>query len=233
MASKGERESIAGQLKTLDRDTWQRTEDAVIGIISERDSKFPLLLSRDAYIKLKVDRLDGADADEIAKAQVETGEEFDKANDRIHNSLVVIYRNCSDARAVLHKYRAGRSITVRGRGGHERTEIALDADGRSAWMELKSIAMGGQGIETVESALSELYGLGEQTDSMSARQLTIEHETLVRRILDTPDISLDLIFKTHLLKCIKRYGNDFDVVEHQCSTDRNKSHSDTVREIHS
>ena len=86
MASKGERESIAGQLKTLDRDTWQRTEDAVIGIISERDSKFPLLLSRDAYIKLKVDRLDGADADEIAKAQVETGEEFDKANDRIHNS---------------------------------------------------------------------------------------------------------------------------------------------------
>jgi hypothetical protein len=40
------------------------------------------------------------------------------------------------------------------------------------------------GVETVEAALGQLYQLGEQTEMMSARQLVIEHETLVQKIKD-------------------------------------------------
>ena len=105
------------------------------------------------------------------------------------------------------------------------------ADGRSAWEELKSTAFGGLGIESVERDLTELYELSESTSTIQARQMIIKHESLVQKIKNAPDFGLETLFKVHILKIMKKYGTDFDVVEHACSMDQTVNYNNigTIR----
>ena len=80
--------------------------------------------------------------------------------------------------------------------------------------------------------MSELFSLKEAS-GMSARDLCSTHSTLVRRIEEDRDLlqNRKLIWKVHLLSCLHNLGGEYDVVEHACATDRDKTYEDTLREI--
>jgi hypothetical protein len=135
MSSKAsEKESIAQSIRYLDRDTWSKIEDALIGIIADRNAKIPLLLTREEYVLHQADKLpDGSPQETLQKSRDKAVEDYDDANDGIHNALAVLFRNCPDARAVLHKYRAGRTDVTSSIDGQDVTNFQLIADGRAAW----------------------------------------------------------------------------------------------------
>ena len=209
---------IARELKALDKDTWNRYETAIIGLLGK--DKFPLLLERDEWVAERSSTAkDGEDGVKVAS------EEYDTASDAIHNQLSILFRMVPEVNNILAKYKAGRKI-VRG----DAEVLVLTADGAAAWKEMREVAMSGTGIETVERMLAELFGL-EDGDSESARDLVTKHESLVRQIEEIGIDDIKLVWKHHLLKCVKQYGSDFDVVEHLCATDRTKTYVDTVRDI--
>ena len=97
--------------------------------------------------------------------------------------------------------------------------------------QLRSVALGRLGVESVERDLTALYEMNDTISNLGAVHGIIEHERIVQRIKNAPDFNVDMIFKVHLLKLMGQFGNDFDVVEHSCATDRNKNYSDTCREL--
>ena len=76
-----------------------------------------------------------------------------------------------------------------------------------------------------------MFTLGDEAGACGARELASRHQAYVRQIEEIPDVTLEMIWKTHLLKCLRSCGSEYDVVEHDCSADRNKSYIDTIRDI--
>ena len=164
-STKAEQSSISSSLTRLDRDSWLQTEDALIGILGDKDAKAPLIVTREEYVEGKTLGLRG---EGLIQERINHGNEYDKDNDQVHSVSSVVFRNCGEARAILHKYRAGRTIEEQDMKEEEEDEIgdkiqtkmtqriAWTADGRAAWEELKSTALGGLGIESVERDLTEL-----------------------------------------------------------------------------
>ena len=238
-STKAEQSSISSSLTRLDRDSWLQTEDALIGILGDKEAKAPLIVTREEYVE---GRTLGMKGEGLIEEMVKHGNDYDKDNDQVHNVLSIVFRNCGEASAILHKYRAGRTIEERNMKEEEdeigdkiqpkmTQRITWTADGRAAWEELKSTALGGLGIESVERDLTELYELSESTSTIQARQMIIKHESLVQKIKNAPDFGLDTLFKVHILKIMKKYGNDFDVVEHTCSTDQKVNYNQTCRQL--
>ena len=108
---------IARELKALDKDTWNRYETAIIGLLGK--DKFPLLLERDEWVAERSSTAkDGEDGVKVAS------EEYDTASDAIHNQLSILFRMVPEANNILAKYKAGRKI-VRG----DAEVLVLTADG--------------------------------------------------------------------------------------------------------
>ena len=53
MKSTREQESISSSLTRLDRDSWARNEGALIGLIGDKDAKWPLICTREQFTKKK------------------------------------------------------------------------------------------------------------------------------------------------------------------------------------
>ena len=140
-STKAEKSSISSSLTRLDRDSWLQTEDALIGILGDKDAKAPLIVTREEYVE---GRTLGIRGEGLIEEMVKHGNDYDKDNDQVHNVLSIVFRNCGEARAILHKYRAGRAIEDNGARKEEdeigdkiatrvAKKIAWTADGRSAW----------------------------------------------------------------------------------------------------
>ena len=229
MTSSKDRESIATYFTELDRTHWMRVEDALVGFVGEKGAKTPLLLSMEDWVAYKT-QTEGAEAEDpetVEAFERRVADEWLVANDTVHNVLAVSMRNCASARAILHKHRADRPIDEDAEV-LEALQTQIYADGRSAWLELKETALGGQGVDSAEGYLAELYRLVD--DSTSVDDLLVTHASLVQQIVEVPDLTLDMVFKMHLLRCIKRYP-ECSVVEQLCATDPDKTHADTVREL--
>ena len=78
------------------------------------------------------------------------------------------------------------------KNGESKIETNYTADSITAWDDLRMLSMSGMGIEMVERLLEEMYGLSDATSSMSARDLTVQHDTLVSQIKEMPDVNLDM-----------------------------------------
>ena len=193
-------------------------------MIGDKNAKWPLVMPRAQYIARIVARKGHTDAEKIAHDQVDAEDVYEEAGDKIHNVLSVALRNCAAARTILGKYVAG--LPVDGKPN----EVTIFADGKGAWEELRDTAMGGRGIETAEGYLQEMYRL--QDVAINVDDLLIEHDALVQKIMLVPDMSLDKVYKIHFLRCLKSYP-EYDVVEHSCATDPNKTYNDTVRDVKS
>jgi hypothetical protein len=61
------RDSIATQFKALDRQTWQRSESALLGMIGEKNAKMPLLMPVDAFTARAVARKQPQGDDKMRK----------------------------------------------------------------------------------------------------------------------------------------------------------------------
>ena len=66
--------------------------------------------------------------------------------------------------------------------------------------ELRKTALGGIGIDTAESYLSNMFQMS--ANAMEVSEMISQHHQLVRRLLEIPDVALDLIFKMHFLRLI-------------------------------
>jgi hypothetical protein len=225
------RDSIATQFKTLDRQTWQRCESALMGMIGEKNAKTPLLMECEPYTKRAVERKQPQGDDKTRACITDAEDTWNTANDTIHNVLSVALRNCAAARTILGKYVAGLPEQLK--AGVERdptaeAKVTFYANGQAAWTELRETAMGGRGIESAEGYLQELYRLPDVINDVD--NLLIEHDSLVQKIGQVPDMTLSAVFKMHLLRCLKPFP-ECDIVEHSCAIDQTKSYEDTVREV--
>ena len=146
-STRAEQSSISSSLTRLDRDSWLQTEDALIGILGDKDAKAPLIVTREEYVE---GRTLGIRGEGLVQEMVKHGNDYDKDNDQVHNVLSIVFRNCGEARAILHKYRAGRTIEDDVAKGEEdeigdkiatrmEKRITWTADGRLAWEGLKSV----------------------------------------------------------------------------------------------
>jgi hypothetical protein len=215
------RDSIASQFTSLDRSTWQRSESALLGMIGDKNAKMPLMMTLFDYVERKLERMKVSGDAKIFAARVQCEDEYYSANDTIHNVLSVALRNCAAARTILGKYAAGQ-------GDNPDGEASFYATGAAAWKELRETAMGGEGIETAEGYLQELYRLPDVVNDVET--LLIEHDSLVQKIGNIPDMTLEKVWKLHLLRCLKPYP-ECDIVEHSCATDSSKGYQATVREV--
>ena len=119
-STRAEQSSISSSLTRLDRDSWLQTEDALIGILGDKDAKAPLIVTREEYVE---GRTLGIRGEGLIQEMVKHGNDYDKDNDQVHNVLSIVFRNCGEARAILHKYRAGRTIEEQTTKGEEEDEI--------------------------------------------------------------------------------------------------------------
>ena len=163
------RDSIASQFTSLDRSSWQRCESALLGMIGEKKAKMPMLMEQDKFVQRALVRNDPQGDAKILAATHDAEDAWNVANDSIHNVLSVSLRNCAAARTILGKYVAGLPVAA--------GEPSIYADGKAAWKELRETAMGGQGIETAEGYLQELYRLPDVVNDVE--NLLIEHDSLV------------------------------------------------------
>ena len=106
-STRAEQSSISSSLTRLDRDSWLQTEDALIGILGDKDAKAPLIVTREEYVE---GRTLGLRGEGLIQERIKYGNDYDKENDQVHNVLSIVFRNCGEARAILHKYRAGGTI---------------------------------------------------------------------------------------------------------------------------
>jgi hypothetical protein len=164
----GGRDSIASQFTALDRSTWQRAESALLGMIGEKNAKMPLLMTRDEYVDRTLSRK-AVKADKAAAATIVAEDEWNEQNDLILCVLSVSLRNCAAARTIIGKYVAGLTGAM--------GDAMFYADGKAAWNELRETAMGGQGIETAEGYLQEMYRLPDVVHNVD--DLLIEHDAIV------------------------------------------------------
>jgi hypothetical protein len=192
-------------------------------MIGEKKAKMPMLMEQDKFVQRALVRNDPQGDAKILAATHDAEDAWNVANDSIHNVLSVSLRNCAAARTILGKYVAGLPVAAG-------KEPSIYADGKAAWKELRETAMGGQGIETAEGYLQELYRLPDVVNDVE--NLLIEHDSLVQKIGQIPDMTLEKVFKMHLLRCLKPFP-ECDIVEHSCATDQAKGYEDTVREVKS
>jgi hypothetical protein len=210
-----ERNAISGVVQELDRISWQRVETPLLGLIGEKGAKMALMLGTEDYVAWTKRRRPDEDDDKVQRL---AEDKWYEANDTIHNVLAVVLRNCPAARTIIAKYAAG---------GPGAEKDSLFSNGRDCWEELRETALGGQGIETAEGYIAEMYRLADETTSVG--ELLIEHPAIVQRIKGIEDMTIEKLFKMHFLRCLKRFP-EYDAVEHSCATNADKDYEDSIRE---
>ena len=208
------------QLQGLDRTSWETFSDSFIGACGSASTMchVPLICKAADYYASVIDTGD----DSIT--QEEAMKEWNQQNNRACAKLATACSKVAGARAIVNKYMPGSS-SINGEG-HTITKIF--GDGRGAWLELRKTALGGIGIDTAESYLSNMFQMS--SNAMEVSEMISQHHQLVRRLLEIPDVTLDLIFKMHFLRLIGTMP-EFAVVEDKCATDHNMSYEDTVSAV--
>ena len=106
----------------------------MIDILGDKDAKAPLTVTREEHVG---SRTMGMRGEGLAQGIIKYRDEYDKENDQVHNVSSIVFRNCGEARAILHKHRAGRTIEDDGTKGEEDEigdKIATRVAKRIAWM---------------------------------------------------------------------------------------------------
>ena len=94
------------------------------------------------------------------------------------------------------------------------------ADGHSAYKELESVCMGGQGADTTMGQLALLFESSfERLDDVM--DMVTDHGTIVRRLRSLPELTIEDIYKGHLLWQLTRCNKAelYQLVDEVCSED--------------
>ena len=203
-------------ISNLNKSEWEVFTDAFRGQCASQSvpCDAPLFCTRDECINAK----------EVEDPDVEEQESIKACNDmnsRAMGKLAVACRDCTEARAICSKYMPGSKVTSD--DGVEFTRLKGDAHG--AYIELETSALGGSGVDTAESTVSQLFGLDAST--LTLPETLVMHETLVRRIKGLSAFTMDLLLKMHLLKLMSSF-TEMAVVEEKCATDSTLDYNSTV-----
>mgnify|MGYP001309218627 FL=1 len=207
------------QLQGLDRTSWEAFSDSFIGACGSASTMchVPLICKAEDYYASAIATGDVMSEEDAMK-------EWNKQNNRACAKLATACSKVAGARAIVNKYMPG-TTSVDDDGN---TVTKIFGDGRGAWLELRKTALGGIGIDTAESYLSNMFQMS--ANAMEVSEMISQHHQLVRRLLEIPDVTLDLIFKMHFLRLIGTMP-DYAVVEDKCATDHSMTYEDTVSAV--
>jgi hypothetical protein len=137
----------------------------------------------------------GANADD---ATVEDVKEWDRENELLFYRLRGVTAKCAEAQLILNKHK-------------------LAKDGRSALLEMESTAMGSQTGESAEGLLTRLLTVDPGEHDMRS-MLQLQYQ-IVQRIKAFPHVTMDDIFKFHMLKLVRNHTDAllYAPTEERCS----------------
>ena len=104
----------------------------------------------------------------------EAMKEWNRQNNRACAKLATACSKVAGARAIVNKCMPG-AISIDTDGN---AVTKTFGDGRGAWLELRKTALGGIGIDTAESYLSNMFQMS--ANAMEVSEMISQHHQLVR-----------------------------------------------------
>ena len=135
---------------------------------------------------------------------------WDKDNQKCFDLTMLAMSQCPEGQTVLASFEFNPTIV----------DLANPAkyadDGRGAYLQLASNAMGGQGITTGTYFMRQLFDIKQKDASVKDR--VTRHNEACHRLLQCQDVTLEKLLTAHLLYVL---GPDpaYVVVNHECSKD--------------
>ena len=192
--------SKALHLKTLDEPSWVSFNLGLRGLLARKKCLKAISVPR------PIAEYSEGVLDEEEKAHYDKIDEWDIMNAQVHHLLCELVANSPPkVQLIVSKHQCTN-------GSLTSEELPRD-DGRSAYLELQQSCIGGVGADSAEGLLQALFddtGDGD-VDDMASRHLSIVH-----RLQNLPKITLEMMFKYHLLRLLRTHEK-YDVVEDKCS----------------
>lgn len=197
---------LTGGLKENTRTAWENFCLTFFGLCLVRGIELALMYSKSGYFTLISDNSDGNEE------YIGDSAERDKAKKAYNKSSRTLF-------GLLCYYTVGNKQAQQVIAKHESSDGGKP-DGYSAYKELESVCTGGQGQETTIGQLALLFESSfEKLDDVM--EMVTDHQTIVRRLRSLPELTIEDIYKGHLLWQLRRcnHAEMYQLTDEMCSED--------------